>query len=101
MPTQLGEGRRPYGKIPKEAKEYTAVNIYGQLVVGVMSKQYEHTCILRDKKGVGHVVLLKDVGIKPRKSSDYKSKNDHYEEHEIKARGPIAIGPLRAKRNSF
>lgn len=87
-----------YGRVPSQTNEYNTVNIYGQSIVGVMVRQYEKTCVIRDKKGINHMVLLKDVGIKPKASSKYKSENDHYEENVIKSRGPNKTGPIRKSK---
>lgn len=84
-----------YGKTPSQPKEYETVNIYGQAIVGVMVRQYEKTCVIRDKKGENHLVLLKDVGIKPKAFKGYKPVTDHYEEHVIKARGQLKSSPVR------
>lgn len=84
-----------YGKTPTQLKEYETINIYGQAIVGVMVRQYEKTCVIRDEKGENHLVLLKDVGIKPKTNKGYKPVTDHYEEHVIKARGPVQTTAVR------
>ena len=93
----LNTTARQYGRTPKKMKYYTTMNIYGQLVAGVMIREYERSCVIRDKKGVNHLVLLNDVGIKPKKSSDWKPVSEHYEENEIKARGPVKMTPIGKK----
>lgn len=87
-----------YGKTPTQLKGYETVNIYGQAIVGVMVRQYEKTCVIRDKKGENHLVLLKDVGVKSKAFKRYKPVTDHYEEHVIKARGQRKSSPVRTAK---
>lgn len=84
-----------YGKTPTQLKEYETINIYGQAIVGVMVRQYEKTCVIRDEKGENHLVMLTDVGIEPKTFKRYKPDDQYYEEYVIKARGPIQTKPVR------
>lgn len=84
-----------YGKTPTQLKEYETINIYGQAIVGVMVRQYEKTCVIRDEKGENHLVMLSDVGIEPKTFKRYKPEGEYYEEHVIKARGQLKSAPVR------